>query len=79
MNGYSTDENSDDYILRQLCIDVLQFDNIGFCETKLTDNNVFNIPWYQWFGNNRTYLHVNARVGSDDVGFLVKDSCIIIL
>jgi len=28
------------FILRQLCIHALQFDNIGFCETTLTDNNV---------------------------------------
>jgi len=76
VNGYSTDENSDNYILRQSCIDALQFDIIGLCETKLTDNNVLNIPGYQWFGNNRKTLHVNARVGSGGVGFLVKDSCI---
>jgi len=42
VNGYSTDENSDNYILRQSCIDALQFalqfDIIDFCETKLTDN-----------------------------------------
>lgn len=74
MRGWKNDTNCDNYILRYHCLDSLNLDIIGICETHLKGFNKLSVPGYQWFGQNRTKLHLNAKLGSGGVGFLIRDS-----
>ena len=73
VRGWKTDCNSDNYVLRDMCIKHLDFDLIGIAETHLTGIDVLNIDDYQWFGSNRQNIHIRARTGSGGVGFLIHD------
>lgn len=71
--GFNDNAASDNHRVREAGIQHLDLDLIGIAETKLTGDNVLNIPGYTWFGHNRTALHARARVGSGGVGFFVKN------
>jgi hypothetical protein len=68
---------SDSNILRTKCLELLSFDLIGIAETHLLGTNKINLKGFTWFGNNRKYIHRNAKHGSGGVGFLVKDNMLL--
>ena len=59
--------------MRSPCINFADLQIIGLVQTHLTGNNDIILDGYRWFGNNRKSLHVNAKVGSGGVGFLVRN------
>ena len=59
--------------LKKKFISSLNFDIIGIAETHLLNNDCITLNDYSWFGNNRKFIHRNARHGSGGVGFLVHD------
>ena len=63
--------------LRSALIKNSNFDIICLCETHLKHDNVSTVDNYIWIGNNRKYVHVNARKGSGGVGFLIKNDILI--
>ena len=52
--------------MRSSCINFADLQIIGLVEAHI-------LGGYRWFGNNRKSLHVNAKVGSGGVGFLVRN------
>jgi hypothetical protein len=73
VNGWSIDANSDNFKVREECVNMLDVDILGVAETHLQGNQNLTLPGYVWIGQNRTQLHVNARTGSGGVGVFVKD------
>ena len=73
MRGWNNNEQSDNFILRNSCISHLNLDIIGIAESHLMKNETLSVEGYQWFGQNRDSLHVNARKGSGGVGFLIRN------
>ena len=69
MRGWNNNEQSDNFILRNSCISHLNLDIIGIAESHLMKDETLSVEGYQWFGQNRDRLHVNARKGSGGVGF----------
>ncbi len=59
--------------MRQQILDFCNLDIIGIAETHLRGKAELIIPGYTWKGQNRKAIHVNARIGSGEVGFLLKD------
>ena len=70
---FKPNKNYDNYILRSSCLKVADLQIIGLAETHLVGNEKIDFDGYQWFGKNRKSLHVNAKVGSGGVGFLIRD------
>lgn len=52
-----------------IVLDAFNLDIIGICETNILGFEKLSVPWYQWFGQNRTKLHVNTKLGSGEVSF----------
>lgn len=73
VRGWHSNQNSDNYYLRSLCVNELGLDILGIAETHLVNDNMIELEGYRWFGNNRKVIHVRARTGSGGVGFLVKN------
>ena len=70
VNGW-TDLNSE---LRINIIKHSMSDIISLNETKLKKSENLEIDGYFWYGNNRSYTHVEAPTASGGVGFLVRES-----
>ena len=76
MNSFSSNSNSENFKLRQNCLEFLGLDIIGVAETKLRHDDKIVLHGYQFFGQNRKNTHVRARSGSGGIGLFVKDSII---
>lgn len=62
------------HILRSHCIEFLNYDIIGIGETHLLGSTSIDLQGFTFFGNNRKFIHRNAKHGSGGVGFLIKDN-----
>ncbi len=76
-HGFSVNNFTDTFVVREAIIQYLDLDIIGLAETHLVRGAVLNIDGYTWFGHNRLHLHARARTGSGGVGFLVRDALLV--
>ena len=74
MRGWNSDNFSDNYVVRASCLSSLNLDIVGVVETHLKNDETLEVAGYEWFGQNRKHLHVNARCGSGGVGILIKNA-----
>ena len=70
INGW-TDNNKH---LRESIINYSKADILSINETKLKNDEKIDCDGFYWFGNNRSYVHVDAPTASGGVGFLVRNS-----
>ena len=73
MRGWNYNGQTDNFILRNTCISHLILEIICIAESHLMKDETLSVEEYQWFGQNRDSLHVNARKGSGGVGFLIRN------
>ncbi|CAC5359727.1 unnamed protein product [Mytilus coruscus] len=58
------------------CFKYYNLHMVGIAETHLTGNKGIAVDGYNWFGFNRTNIHVRAKTGSGGVGLLIlNDIC----
>lgn len=74
VNGWSENVSSDNFIFRENCIINQNHDIIAIKETHLKGKSSLQLDDYNFYGNNRKDLHVNARAGSGGVCLLVNKS-----
>ena len=74
MRGWNSDNFSDNYVVRASCLLSLNLDIVGVVETHLKNDETLEVAGYEWFGQNRKRLHVNARCRSGGVGILIKNA-----
>ena len=70
---WNSDENSDNYVIRQSIVDYLKLDLIRIAESHLKGEEKLEVPGYEWLEHNHVELHRNARTGSGGVGLPIKD------
>ena len=71
MRGWNPDVFSENFRLRQECLNSCDLDIIGIAETHLYNNQNIELDGYVWFGQNRK-KHIKAKKGSGGIGFLIK-------
>ena len=59
-------------MVRQCILEHADVHIIGRAETKFRKDDNFTLPGFTWSGNDRADINKNARVGSGEVGFLVR-------
>ena len=64
---------TDNYFIREKCVNLKSPDSLGIAETHLQENNVLKLDKYQWYGHNRTNIHTRVKRSSGGVGFFIKD------
>ena len=69
MRGWNVNRDSENYQVRQRCVELCNIDIIGIAESHLISDEQLIIDGYSWFGHNRSGLHKRAKTGSGGVGF----------
>ena len=72
VGGWSKD-NFENFMFRELVVQLHECDIFEICETFLRDNDSLFIENFTWAGNNRSSIHPNARRGSGGVGAFIKN------
>ncbi len=74
VRGWNKDVESDNFLVRNGCLDVFNLDIVAVVETHLRDKDDLLFNYFQWYGHNRTDIHRKARKSSGGVGFKIRKS-----
>ena len=69
MRGWKTNCDSENFILRDMCLKHLDLNIIGIAETHLKGSDVLKVEQYTWFGNNRQNIDVEEEQGLEESSF----------